>query len=246
VEFLHRTIRDFLRDSYHGKLEGYLRSDFNPLVSLYKICLSLLKALAMDNLQDRETLHRVIGLSDELLYYAHEVEKRGGVREELVVHALLDELDVVNCNHAQRETVHWTQARDIPGSRGLDRYEEGGKCNFLALALQARLVKYVRAKLQSAPERMEKSGRPLLNYALRPRRSTPISMSHYSTRDDQNVDPDMVEVLLAHGANANPNKPVRLYNGRSVWDLFLISIHEGNKQLEPRTSSSQSPKMAWY
>jgi hypothetical protein len=90
---------------------------------------------------------------------------------------------------------------------------------------------------------MQEPGRPLLDYALRPRRSTPIAMSYRSTREDPIVDPDMIEVLLAHGAN--PNQPVHLYNDRSVWALFLISIHEGNKQLEPG-ASSKSLKTAWY
>jgi hypothetical protein len=69
-------------------------------------------------------------------------------------------------------------------------------------------------------------------------------MDYHSTRDDPNVDPDMVKVLLAHGAN--PNQPVRLHNDESVWALFLISIYEGNKQFEPGSPSSKSLKMAWY
>jgi hypothetical protein len=244
VDFLHRTVRDFLRD-YDKHLKIYLVEKFDPLVSLSKICLSLLKALPVTNFRDRNTANKVVALTDELLYYAREVEKRSKLEEETPLVSILDELDVVNSYHARNISNHWTQARDSPAPRGLDNYHEGGQCNFLALAVQARLVKYVRAKVQGNPRNMQKRGRPLLDYALRPRRVTPISMPYHSVRDDPSIDIDMVELLLHHGAD--PNQPVHLNNGRSVWALFLLSIHETSVRDSGGGSSTyQSLNKAWY
>ncbi|KAI0414753.1 hypothetical protein F5X98DRAFT_348474 [Xylaria grammica] len=244
VDFLHRTVRDFLRD-YDGKLRIWLKTEFDPLVSLSRICLALLKMLPVTSLRDRESANQVIGLTDELLYYAREIEKRSNAQEDTPLVPLLDELDLVNSRHAKGISNHWTHVRDSPAQRGLDGYSEGGRCNFLALAVQARLVKYVRAKLREDPRKIQKGGRPLLDYALRPRRITPISMPYHSTRADPSVDVDMVRLLLSHGAS--PNQPVFLNGGRSVWACFLLSIQVAHRRDGSETSpTSQSLNNAWY
>ncbi|KAI1289031.1 hypothetical protein F5Y03DRAFT_378532 [Xylaria venustula] len=244
VDFLHRTVRDFLRD-YDGKLKTWLKAEFDPLVSLSRICFRLLKMLPITNLRDHNSANKVIGLTDELLYYAREIEKRSSPQEETPLIPLLDELDVVNSRHAKGISNHWTHVRDSPSQRGLDIYSEGGRYNFLALTVQARLVKYVRAKLREDPRKIQKAGRPLLDYALRPRRITPISMPYHSTRADPSVDVDMVKLLLSNGAS--PNQPVFLNGGRSVWACFLLSINV----TYGRDGSAASPTYrtlndAWY
>ncbi|KAF2818920.1 hypothetical protein CC86DRAFT_388611 [Ophiobolus disseminans] len=246
VDFLHRTVRDFLRDCYHDQLKSYLRADFSPLLSLCKVCLALLKALTINDFRDRESLHQIIGLTDELLYYAHEFERTGESKEHATLMAMLDEVDTVNSHHSRKIKNHWTHARDSPAPRGHDVYREGGNCTFIALAIQARLVKYVGAKLQSDPKLLPgKRGRPLLDYALRPRRATPISLDYHSTRDEPSIDVDMVQLLLTHGAD--PNQPVQQgYNGETVWALFLLSIYEANKQDSIGTPTPPSVLNAWY
>ncbi|KAF2795555.1 hypothetical protein K505DRAFT_416360 [Melanomma pulvis-pyrius CBS 109.77] len=242
VDFLHRTVRDFLRD-YDKQLKIYLVKEFDPLVSLSRVCLSLLKALPVANFRDRDSANRVIAFTDELLYYAREVEKRSSLEQETPLVRILDELDTVNSYHARKISNHWTHARDSPAPRGLDEYYEKGQCNFLALTVQARLVKYVRAKVRENPHIMQKRGRPLLDYALRPRRITPISMPYHSLRDDPSLDVDMVKLLLHNGAD--PNQPVHLNGARSVWALFLLSMHETH--LSGGTGSTyQSLNKAWY
>ncbi|KAI0441725.1 hypothetical protein F4803DRAFT_407988 [Xylaria telfairii] len=244
VDFLHRTVRDFLQEGYNKQLEMYAKEEFDPLVSLSKICLGLLKALPVSNFRDPVSANKVIGLTDELLYYAHEIEKRRDLEGTPLV-KLLDQLDKVNSHHARNITNHWTHARDSPASRGLDEYREGGNCNFLALTVQARLVKYVRIKLKADQNNMKKRGRPLLDYALRPRRITPITMPYHSVRDDPSLDVGMVELLLENGAD--PNQPVHLYEGASVWALFLLSIHEAREQNPDIESSAyKSLNKAWY
>ena len=84
-----------------------------------------------------------------------------------------------------------------------------------------------------------------MDYALRPRRITPISMPYHSVRVDVSLDVDMVELLLDNGAD--PNQPVHVNWGRSVWALFLLSISEAYA----RDSGGASYKRrrlrdAWY
>ncbi|PSN61523.1 hypothetical protein BS50DRAFT_504460 [Corynespora cassiicola Philippines] len=242
VDFLHRTVRDFLRDNYHQELRKYLKTEFDPLISLCNISLALLKGSYIKKFREPESIKMVIGLTDELLYYAREAERRNDNAHEMGLQLILDELDRVNTVFASRNGSrgnHWTQARDSPPPIGLDQYKEGGNCNFLALTIQARLVGYVRAKLQANSRCQKKSGRPLLDYALRPYRITPISMPYHSTRDDSSVDIDMITLLLDDGAD--PNQPVYLYDGETVWGLFLVSIHERDGE-----TSSSSLKQIWF
>ena len=245
VDFLHRTVRDFLRDY---DLKAHLPTDsFQPLVSLSRICLGLLKAVPVDNFRDISTVNIIIGLTDELLYYAREAEIRCSADQYKPMISILDEVDKVNSLHARGVRNHWTHARDSPRPNGLDKYEEGGNCNFLALTVQSHLVEYVRTKLQASPERLRKLGRPLLDYALRPRRVTPIGMPYHHIRDDPSICVEMVEMLLSPAIKADPNQRLPLYDNCSVWTLFLISIAETHK----RNSTSGNPtdsslSTAWF
>ncbi|KAF3001351.1 hypothetical protein E8E13_006193 [Curvularia kusanoi] len=140
VDFLHRTVRDFLQDCYQTQLRSHLKRAFDPSVSLCKIYLCLLKGHPYNSFNEKRTINTIIGLTDELLYYAHEVEKRSDVKETPLV-AVLDEVDRVNTSFDMAKGNHWTHARDLPYDQGSDHYFEGGNCNFLALTIQARLVK---------------------------------------------------------------------------------------------------------
>ncbi|KAI1572486.1 hypothetical protein PtrEW13061_011274 [Pyrenophora tritici-repentis] len=132
VDFLHRTVRDFLQDSYYTQLRANLRSSFVSTVSLCRMCLVLLKALPAKTFSDFYFRNSNIGLTDQLIYYAHETEKRDETAEYPLV-GVLDELDRVNTHFASGMKNHWTHARDSADPLGLDVYREGGNCNFLAL-----------------------------------------------------------------------------------------------------------------
>lgn len=184
----------------------------------------------------------LIKITDELLYYAHEVERRDPFPEccpALV--AVLDKVDRVNRHHTSRSMHdHWTHLRDSLNSRGYDQYLMGGKYNFLALAVQSRLTQYVRAKLDADPGKLAKAGRPLLNYSLRPRRVTPMHMLYHSQRDDPVIDIEMVKMPLDRGLD--PNQKIHLNNGRTVWALFLLPCLQSTRIGE----GSSSIHMAWY
>lgn len=243
VDFLHRTVRDFLRDWYHDELRKELTKPFIPPISLCRIMLFFLKKQPQKNLRSPKHYNSMIGLVDELLYYAREVERHELCKDKQFspVEDILDEVDKVNTHLMKTATPnHWTHARDPPATRGNDEYRERGRCNYLALTVQARLVKYVESKLMADRRRLLKKGRPLLDYALRPRRVIPIQVPYHSQRDEPNIDPDMVKLLLSY--DADPNQVVRSHEDRSVWALFLISCRESIKSGEATNTSIQ----AWY
>jgi hypothetical protein len=222
VDFLHRTVRDFLKtNDMQVMLEFRSAATFDARVSLCKIFLAQIKTFPFEaGIGDR--LNSLFALVDELMYYAGEVEV---YKKEAEV-TLLDELDRIISTHASDMTMHWTNARDP--SDGL--FEEYGYKTFLASAIQGRLRLYVTQKLNSQPRLLqEKRGRPLLDYALRPTVVTPIQLPY----QESNIDSAMVRFLLDKGAN--PNQPMNIYERRTVWDLFLLSCHQkSEKYYDPR------------
>lgn len=64
-----------------------------------------------------------------------------------------------------------------------------------------------------------KRGRPLLDYALRPRRRTPAELPYRVQYETSNIDNAMVRVLLKHGADSN--QQMFIYEGQTGWGLFL-------------------------
>ncbi|KAL1849363.1 hypothetical protein Daus18300_013294 [Diaporthe australafricana] len=176
--------------------------------------------------------------------------------------------DRANSSQFNYTSNHWTNVRDWPRV-GSDRYIEGGQCNFMALAVQCRLLRYVRSELKATattsrmgtgssraprtiggqlsphdrhPSRgLYKKGRPLLDYALRPRRVTPLDLPYYLQTEAPSVDPEMVRLLVDEGAEVNAR--VHLNDGTALFPLFLVSCYEACRMYDrPRNELVQ----AWY
>jgi hypothetical protein len=219
VDFLHQTVRDFLRDNYPEELRKHTADRFDARASLCKILLALIKALPVPA-DFRSLLNELFGLVDKLLYYAREMERNSGISNIV----LLDELDRVNTIHAENAKTHshWTNARDSPTPS--DSFQEYGQCTYLALSIQARLRLYVDEKLQANPGLLvEKRGRPLLDYALRPKRVTPAALPYQQQYQDTSIDVQIVSSLLSRGSD--PNQSIHIYHGQTVWGLFLLSCY---------------------
>jgi hypothetical protein len=251
VDFMHRTVAEYLRDYHHDDLKAKLvRSDpdWKPMVSLCRFQLYLLKSLEKGDL-----VGPLISITDDLFYYAREIELRVKDDEISPTIAILDEVDRVNTHHASVHGLsnHWTHFPDIPMDRGVDVYFEGGSCNFLALTVQARLTKYVRAKLTQDPRQVKKRGRPLLDYALRPLRRSPVAVQRFSELDDPSVNIEMVRMLLEFDPDRRDNINETLYclTDRSIWTSFLVSCHEAvlySKAAPGRRAIAPSLREAWY
>jgi hypothetical protein len=132
------------------------------------MCLVLLKSLSIKDFRNDHSLYVVsFSLMDDILYYVHETEKRDEDYTKIIV-ATLDEVDRVIGQHARDFRIH-SPSSDLRPVTCLDVYINDDRYSFLGLTIQARLVKYVGAKLLECPSRVRKRGRPLLDCALRPK-----------------------------------------------------------------------------
>lgn len=88
VGFLHRIVRDFLRDNYQAELRKSAGAAFVPTDCLCNITLALFKRLPTPQ-GFQKHLDPFFGLVDEMMYYLRELELKTGVSNV----AVLDEMD---------------------------------------------------------------------------------------------------------------------------------------------------------
>ena len=219
VDFLHRTVRDFLMEKeMHQELVRRATDNgtttWNAHQALCYVELARAKSLSLKS-GIRKSLNVLFSLVDALMFYVHEVE----IELEEPQIRLLEQLDRVISDYADNDMAyHWTNARDPPTG---SCFEEHTYNSFLALTVQSRLILYVSQKLDSKPRLLSaKKGRPLLDYALRPNIVTPTRLPQLV----EFIDFDMVRLLLNKGAN--PNEKVSIYGNITVWALFLLSCYE--------------------
>ena len=233
VDFLHRTVKDFLMTKdMHQQLMQRATNDsttgWNTFRSLCRLALNRIKGLPLQN-GIRPGINALFALVDEFMFYAHELEveqKESDIR-------MLEELDRTITSYADADMVyHWTNARDQ--TTGL-YFDEANYHSFLAFAIQSRLCIYVKERLTKNPKLLNaKNGRPLLDYALRPDIVTPAKLSHLV----EYIDFDMVRVLLDKGAY--PNQKVSIFGGISIWGLFLLSCYEKQSFSDTQTQKTWS------
>lgn len=141
VNFLHRTVREFLKNNYHEELRTRAGNTFDARSSLCKMIIAFSKTFPSSSTRDvsnfRNLARKSFNLTDEMLSYAKEFERTEG--QSLT--KLLDELDRVNTIIFSDNGTHWTNRRGRVNWSSL--FEENGGCTFLALAIQAGLRLYV-------------------------------------------------------------------------------------------------------
>ncbi|KAF2877567.1 hypothetical protein BDV95DRAFT_644940 [Massariosphaeria phaeospora] len=207
VDFLHRTVRDFLRECCYRQLRETLTADFISEWSLCKMVLYSLKAVPAPDL-DR---HVAGSLTLELIRYASIVEKGSELLETLLAD-LLDELDRVNNFHLH--------SVDSVLYRSRAKVFDPQLTNLMMRAVQYQLIKYVRTRLLRDPLLVESSGQPLLTHALSSMWITNGDTSAQEQKERPNICVRMVNLLLDHGSN--PNEKLHDENGhQSVWAAFL-------------------------
>jgi hypothetical protein len=247
VDFIHRTVPDFLQGCYYSQLKQVVAPlpGFDPLVSLCRMTLFALKSLPDIERPAgfRVLILPVLYLMDNLLYYAHEIDKRSADPDTAhsLVADVLDELEQVIIKQTSAFLDYETRTYGgdpPPGEDDYREYLEGGKSAFLALAIRARLVRYVRPKLAADPRLIQNDGRPLLDYALRPRRCG--WHNELYPMDDPSVDINILRLLLEY--KANPNHKVHCHDGQTVWALFLQSCY----QYEVRGEATAALRKSWY
>ena len=146
VDFLHRTVRDFLLTGDMQKLlEERLDPAFNAKAALCNAFLAQLKAVPpVDIFKSKST--PLDDILEDLLNYAKELE----VEADEPQIKLLDEAERVVCTTSSI----WKWKRK--------------KTAFLGLAVQRDLQLYVKHRLMMHPQLIRGHGRPLLDHALMP------------------------------------------------------------------------------
>ncbi len=236
VDFLHRTVRDFLKTPHMLRmLASWTDKDFDAKQSLCRALLAQIKSLPMKAryLSKQGDLFELVS---DFMHYSHEIEKAGGTLNIALIDALDDAVSTLT-NPFQES--HWTNLAAVGRS---EIYAEYGQKTFLALAVEEPLLQYVASKLDAQPPMIrEKRGRPLLDYALRPTSFGRISRSYRSLVP---VDPGIVRLLLHRGAD--PNKSISVYGGSiTVWTLFLQEMW-ASKVYEPDTTGPQASREGLY
>ena len=232
VDFLHRTVKDFLMTKdMHQQLMQRATNNFtvgwDTHRSLCKLALIRAKGLPFQS-GIKPAINVLFALVDEFMFHAHEVE----VEQKISDLPIVEELDRTITSYAVDMACHWTNARDAP--TGLYFSEENYN-SFLAFAVQSRLQLYVKEWLGKNTKLLNaKKGRPLLDYALRPNMVTPAKLPHLV----EYIDFEMVRILLDKGAD--PNQKVSIYGGISTWGLFLLSCYE------KRSSSTLQTQGTWF
>lgn len=203
VDFLHRTVRDFLHNSTEvdTMFQRDLSPEFNPSLILCHAFLADLKLSWTEfqpyndnNNSEFSMVHSVL----EILNYARRVQVE--LDDSTRIYPVLDETERVLFS---------------PGYEWRPKSE--GKAAFLGRAVQFGLHDYVNRKLSNdsrdtSTSYLSSTGRPLLHYAL---------LTESSNESLQTIDTALVMCLLEHGANPNQK-----YRNETVWSLFLSHCAE--------------------
>ena len=228
VDFLHRTVKDFLQlSTMQIKLKHLLpqtsitnSEPFDTNVVLCKSYLAQIKGMRRYEVFPY--------LWNEFAHNAWCYERE--IRKPL--ETLLDELDA-SVKHIWPKSGTWIHKEDsektYPELR-LKMDDTGYpflRGSFVALAIAAELHLYTRAKLIGDSSIVRhKQGRPLLDCALRPKWCEKSSSNKNVSQELCRPDIETVRLLLAQGADPNEQ-----YYGSTVWGRFICFLHDNRSTL---------------
>jgi len=201
VQYLHRTVKTYLEEPtvWAKIIAPTQNTNFDPDIVLLKSCLRQLKASELDeNYLVSDSTWRCIALGFE---YARQAE----LKQNPAYIPLLDQLDSVMTQLLQEPGTpypgHWATYYEA----GRERRSEWEDTT-LALAVEYGLSSYIDKKFRQSSQMCQKSGRPLLHYAVS---QNPKSQKYP-------MSPLVISVLLRHGANPN-----RIYQETTPWENAL-------------------------
>jgi hypothetical protein len=236
IDFLHRTVRDFLVDNHEVQtmFSTHLSPNFDPCLTLLRLQIAQLKILRIDE-DSKQGSTLFVNAVQRCLSLAKSCE-RG---RNIVDPALLAELDRIGIHYsaswhipqdADSLTIisvkpHWSHALARTPDGPMNDSAITGTSTFLGLTVAYDLVAHVRHRLASRSESLDKKkGAHLLNYALLDIIPTDCHTPSY----------DMVLLLLQGGASPNFDAAGRRNSDTTPWILFLRRCyHEGSSDLWP-------------
>ncbi len=235
VGFLHRTVRDYLiAPQMREMLNGWAAKGFDAILSLCRAYLAQIMSLpwSCEAMQRPSVVKEFFRLVNGFMYYACKLECEKGLSDVALIDALdhaastywerrneVSGLSLLHSSSPKSRVMHWTNLElDMRRREAIEREKK----TFLAKTVECGLTLYVTQILDAQPQLLRKKcGRPLLDYALRPRViERPYRIIGF-------VNPDMVRLLLLQGAD--PNEMISIYNtkdreGITVWAHFLWKI----------------------
>jgi hypothetical protein len=217
VDFLHRTVRDFLRTpTVHARLVAHDTADFDANLALARALVAHIKGL--QHVSDAGTNHE--NLWFQVLHVLYHVRHVANEPSPQTIVDLLDEMDraaahfralaistaVGGCD----STVHWVNT-------GHNFYIKPEWNNdFITMCVGENVLRYVSQKLVAGTP-LTRSGKPLLAFAITPYRCSstrPVGIYYTSPKVK------MARFLLGRGANPND-----MDGNQSVWVRCLISMY---------------------
>ena len=218
VDFLHRTVKDFLlAEDMQRLLVAWTHGQFNVHLAICRMRLAEFKSLQIHPCQFLSPGIFFLKV-DDILDHAKEVEIRTGHTPM----ALLDAFDLTIMQISGQTLSDASSQKAVPW-KGWDLSRESkweAHNSFLTLSIEKELKIYIKEKLDQDPSLLHnKKGRPLLDYAL-------ISSLPTSGLKLQPPNLEIVQELL--GRSADPN---RSWGDSTVWKRLLLSMYI--KSLEP-------------
>ena len=228
IEFLHRTVKDFLMSP---DVKTLMRSraprNFHAGTTLCRAYLALLKELLPSEIDMyKYNPDDLDGVTRDIMYYA----KLAEMEREKSESALLDELDRFHAVVLRQSGVTSARTNEDLGDWEEVVQESIGP-TFLEWAVEAGLVIYVEKKLREDPSLiLDELPRPLLSHALQQgkwhyrREMLAHALPQEKHLKIDNLDPEMIRVLLSFGADPNQKMPG---NQRlTVWSSFVTECKD--------------------
>jgi hypothetical protein len=208
VDFLHRTVRDFLlTKDMQELLADWTAAGFDANLAICRTILAEIKSFRLKpgHLMRFGALSKLV---EDFMYHAREVEV--GTNSSPV--ALLDALETVMAHLAEKHP-DWDRKAGSPYPWEfwvVERNYNWEEYNsLLTFAIEKNLLLYVQWKLDHNLDLLsEKRGRPLLDYALRPE----SRLAHGK------APPNLPMAALLLGHEANPNQQ---WAGATVWEHYV-------------------------
>jgi hypothetical protein len=228
IEFLHRSVRDFLNEAVSVK--NLLKEHagvhlFDTQFTLFACYVFLVKRASKLPGQERRFRHFADYWCTDALKHMRETPTTPSTLS--LLYALDDGMQLLYADLGQ---LHWSnhlvedpRSHETPPKLHDLDVTERGKRDLLGHLIELGLTPCVKVLLKSDSALLQrKEGRPYLDYALRFNVNTSFRLLQVNP-ERHTPDCTMIELLLGEGCDVN--EVVHMYGNRTLWDSYLYFIY---------------------